>query len=75
MTTAPLTKLLPFTVSVNAAPPTIVLAGDRLVSTGMGLLTVKSTARDVPPPGAGLKTLIEKAPVEWISAAVICAAS
>jgi len=41
-------KLLPFTVSVKAAPPAMALAGLRLVIVGAGGLTVKATPRDIP---------------------------
>jgi len=46
----------PFTVSVNAAPPAPVLEGESEVTVGTGLLTVKVTVFEVPPPDAGLKT-------------------
>src|SRR6266566_4941871 len=37
-TTDPLTKFVPFTVSVNAPPPAVVLVGDSEVTVGTGLL-------------------------------------
>ena len=57
-TTEPLTKLLPFTDKRNAASPTILLAGRRLIITGTGFSTVRLTELEVPPAGAGLKTVI-----------------
>jgi hypothetical protein len=57
-TTAPLTKLLPFTVNVNAGPPTKALAGESEETMGAVLLIAKVTAADVPPPGVGLLTVM-----------------
>lgn len=71
LTEAPLTKPVPFTVKVNAAPPTLALAGESEVIAGTGLFTVRLTAEEVPPPGAGLKTVIGKEPAVAISAAVM----
>ena len=54
------TKLLPFTVSVNAAPPAAVLVGASEVSAGTGFagaLMVNAIAFEVPPPGAGVTTV------------------
>jgi hypothetical protein len=45
------TKLVPVTVSVNAAPPAVALVGESEVTVGAGLLTVKLRAFEVPPPG------------------------
>jgi len=56
-TTEPLTKLLPFTVRVNADPLTVALVGEIVVMAGTGLLAVKVCDADVPPPGAGLVTV------------------
>src|SRR5205823_410936 len=42
---------------------------------GSGLLTVRLVALEVPPPGAGLKTVIAKVPAAATSAAVSCAVS
>ena len=56
-TMAPLTKLPPFTVNVNPAPPTSTDEGARLLIDGTGLPTVKDVDVDVPPPGAGLVTV------------------
>src|SRR5207247_9886627 len=55
-TVAPLTKFVPVTVRVNAAPPEVVLDGLRLVMAGTGLLTVKASVLGVAPPGEGLTT-------------------
>ena len=54
------TKLLPFTVSVNAAPPAGVLVGASEVSVGtgfVGALMVNDKLFEVPPPGAGVTTV------------------
>jgi hypothetical protein len=47
---------LPVTVSVNALPPAVALAGDSTLAVGAGFegaLIVKVCEPDVPPPGAG----------------------
>jgi len=64
---------VPFTVNVNAAPPAFALAGESVVIVGVGLLTVKLAAADVPPPGAGLVTATGNVPPVAISAAVMAA--
>ena len=69
LTTAPLTKLLPFTVSVNAAPPTKAPAGESDETIGAVLLIVKVRAADVPPPGVGLVTVMLAEPALAISLA------
>lgn len=74
-TIEPLLKFVPSTVSVNAAPPIVCVAGVMVVMVGTGLLTVKSIAAEVPPPGAGLNTVMAFGPADEISAAVICARS
>jgi hypothetical protein len=51
------TKLDPLTVMVKAAPPVSTGVGVRDESVGTGLLTMKVTADDVPPPGAGVETV------------------
>lgn len=48
----------PVTSNVNPTPPTMALAGDNSLSVGSGLLIVKVSGADVPPPGDGLKTVI-----------------
>jgi hypothetical protein len=70
-TTAPFTKLLPFTVKVNALPPAAAEVGLRLVATGTGLLIVNVRAPDMPPPGVGLNTVTDAVPTAAISAAKI----
>ncbi|HWW18376.1 MAG TPA: hypothetical protein VNY81_07150 [Candidatus Saccharimonadales bacterium] len=44
-----------------------------MVTTGIGLLIVKASALDVPPPGAGVATLTIAVPAAAMSAAVIAA--
>ena len=73
MIVAPLTKVLPLTVSVNAASPAVALVGEIFEVTGTGLLTVKLIAGvDVPPPGAGFVTETDLTPPVAISDAAIC---
>ncbi len=67
------TKLVPFTVSVNAAPPLVALVGETVVIVGPGLFTVNGEVPDVPPPGAGLVTVTLKVPAVAMSPAVIAA--
>src|SRR5579863_3699642 len=57
-TTAVFSKLLPFTVSVKAAPPANAEFGTSVVSTATGVVTLNVAVFDVPPPGAGLTTTI-----------------
>jgi hypothetical protein len=64
-------KLLPFTVSVKLAPPTRALLGEIVVIAGTGLVTGRFIALEIPPPGAGVDTLIEKFPGTRISLAAI----
>src|SRR3984893_1733790 len=77
-TTEPLTKLLPFTVSVNVSKPAIAKVRNSDVDTGTGLLIVKVSGFDVPPPRAGLNTVTGTVPELAMSiagtAAVNCAA-
>jgi hypothetical protein len=51
-------KLLPFTVNVNAAEPTVTLVGemDEIAATGVAPVIVKIAVAEVPPPGAGFTT-------------------
>jgi hypothetical protein len=52
--------LVPFTVKVKAPLPAVALEGTRDVIVGTGFsggVMVKSRLFDVPPPGAGLKTV------------------
>jgi hypothetical protein len=65
------TKFVPFTVSVNAAPPAVALEGESVVIVGTGLFTVNAELPDVPPPGAGLVTVTLNVPAAAMSAAVM----
>ena len=56
------TKLVPFTVRVNWALPTVVEVGLIEVMVGTGLLIVKVTEFEVPPPGGGLTTVTDAVP-------------
>lgn len=69
LTVAPLTKLVPLTVRVNAEPFTRAFVGLREVITGVGLLIVNVTGEEVPPPGVGVKTVTAAVPPEVISEA------
>lgn len=73
--TAPLTKLLPLTASVNWLLPEAMELGARLVATGTGFggIIVKVADEVVPPPGSGLKTVTAAEPALRMSAAVIAA--
>jgi hypothetical protein len=66
-------KLLPVTVSVNAAPPAAAELGFSDVATGIGLPTVNVSGLEVPPPGAGVVTVTMALPAVVISAAVMAA--
>jgi hypothetical protein len=68
-----LTKLVPFTVSVNAAPPAIAEDGLKLDIDGTGLFTENVWAPEVPPPGDGLTTVTLVVPATAMSAAMIAA--
>jgi hypothetical protein len=57
-TTDAITNPLPVTSSVKGPDPATTLAGLTVLTTGLGLLTVNDNGPDVPPPGAGLLTLI-----------------
>jgi hypothetical protein len=74
-TTDPLTKPEPLTVNVKAPLPAVTLAGDTLVSDGAGLFTVNIKVGLVPPPGVGVKTVIDNVPAEAMSDAGIVAVS
>ena len=65
----PLTKLVPVTVKVNAAPPAVALVGDSVVSVGAGLLMVNRSEPEAPPPGAGLTTATPGVPAVAMSVA------
>jgi hypothetical protein len=51
-------KLVPVTVTVCAAAPATAEEGDIDATVGAGVFTVKLTAADEPPPGAGFVTTI-----------------
>ena len=53
-------KLLPIAVRVVGPLPAIAADGEMLLREGTGLLTVSLRAGEVPPPGVGLKTVIDK---------------
>jgi 3D (Asp-Asp-Asp) domain-containing protein len=74
-TTEVLTKLVPFTVRVNAPDPALVVLGERVVITGTGFVavTLKFTAFDVPPPGVGFVTVTGGVPTVVTSLARIAA--
>jgi hypothetical protein len=61
--TDPVTKLLPFAVSVKAAPPAVAEVGPILVSPGPGLLTVKVCEFEMDKKGVGLETVMLAVPV------------
>ena len=59
------TKFDPITVRVTGAPPDMIGLGRRLETAGTGLVLnqmVRMHASDVPPPGAGLKTVTKALP-------------
>src|SRR6185369_17855222 len=77
-TIEPATKFDPLTLSVNAGPPAVADTGFRLRITGTGfgvLTTPKNSVFDVPPPGAGVNTVIASEPTEDTSEVRICAVS
>jgi hypothetical protein len=73
---APFRKPLPLTVSVNAAPPARVLAGERETPVGCPLLMVNCAAgAEVPPPGAGFVTVTPTTPALAMSVVAMEAVS
>ena len=71
-------KLVPFTVKVKADPPAVALTGLMVVVVGTGLLAtviVNVWALEVPPPGAGVKTVTVAVPAVARSDARIAAVS
>lgn len=66
-----LTRLVPVTVSVNAAPAAGALVGARLLAVGSRLLIVNVNGADSPPPVFGLKTVTGNVPAVAISEAAI----
>lgn len=78
LTNAPETKFVPVTVMLNSASPTVLLDGEMLDKVGNGLpigLTVNAWAFEVPPPGAGLSTVILNVPMVVKSLAGMVAVS
>src|SRR5437867_1269824 len=73
-TTELVTKFVPVTVSVNPGPTTAD-CGLRLVIVGTGFRIVKVCGLDVPPPGAGAKTVTVGVPAAAMSVAGIVAVS
>ena len=70
LTTEEPLKLVPFTVNVNADPPTNAPVGESVVIVGTGLLIVNAEFPEAAPPGVGLATLTLTVPAAAISAAV-----
>ena len=56
------TKLVPVTFKVKALPPANLVEGARVVAVGTGLLIVKVSDPEVPPPGVGLVTVTVAVP-------------
>ena len=69
------TKPLPNSVRTSGPPPTIVLLGETAASEGIGFATDSVRTLDVPPPGAGVNTVMARVPALATSAAVMMAAS
>jgi hypothetical protein len=67
------TKPDPLTVSENPAPPALTLLGERPVTVGAGFRTGRFDAAEVPPPGAGVTTVITMVPAAMRSDAGIAA--
>src|SRR5215470_20239091 len=74
---APAAKPVPVAVSVKAALPAVTLAGLRVLMLGVGFTgaTVSGRAADVPPPGAGVNTVMLGVPAAAISLAGMAAVS
>lgn len=69
------TKPLPVMISDTPPEPAVAVAGESVVTTGAGLLTVKPDAPEVPPPGAGFTTVTLTAPAAARSPAEMAAVS
>ena len=69
--TDPFTNPEPFTVNVKLGPKTRAVAGEILEMLGTGFSTANVNEADVPPPGEGLNTVIERLAPAATSAAVI----
>jgi hypothetical protein len=65
------TKFDPVTTREKAGPPAVALVGEMEVVAGTGLVTLKLTAVEVPPPGAGFVTVTGKEPAVAMSVAVM----
>ena len=74
-TTELLTKFVPVMVRVNPPLPVTTVAGLMLLIVGNGFVMVKVAVLDVPPPGAGLKTVTFAVPAVATSLAGIVAVS
>jgi len=74
-TTELLTKFVPVMVSVNPPLPVTTVAGLMLLIVGNGFVMVKVAVLDVPPPGAGLKTVTFAVPAVATSLAGMAAVS
>jgi hypothetical protein len=74
-TTELLTKLTPVTVIVKPDPPAVAEFGETEVTPGAGFSIEKVAEADVPPPGAGLTTVMGTVPVEVRSLAGTAAVS
>jgi hypothetical protein len=61
-TTVPVTKFVPVSVNVKAAPPAFAVVGESKLKVGEGLLIVNVIAEDTPPPGAGFTTVSAAVP-------------
>src|SRR4029077_5172001 len=61
-TTEVVMKPEPFTVSVKPGPPAVALLGEMEVTFGLGLLIVKVSEFDAPPPGGGFVTITGTVP-------------
>jgi hypothetical protein len=69
LTTEPLTKLLPLTVSVRVAEPATALVGDSDEIVGSPLPIENVVVPEVPPPGVGLVTVMFAVPLLAMSLA------
>jgi hypothetical protein len=74
-TTEPLTKFVPVMVRVNPPLPATAVDGLIVVIVGDGFVMVKVAMLDVPPPGAGLKTVTFAVPAVATSLAGMVAVS